>query len=48
MRKVKFIVDFANKVAGDIGTYDSMLANQLVEIDKVAEYYTESKEKTKK
>ena len=39
MRKVEFIKDFANKLKGDVWEYDSQLANQLVNIDKVAKYY---------
>lgn len=38
MRKVKFIVDFANQKAGSVGDYDSPLASRLVRVCKVAEY----------
>ena len=40
-KKVKFISPFAGKVKGDIMKCDSMLANQLVNIDKVAKYIVE-------
>lgn len=36
---VKFIKDFATKVTGDIMKVDSMLASDLVNIEKVAEYF---------
>ena len=38
MKKVEFIVDFANKKKGETGVYDSQLANQLVTVDQVAKY----------
>jgi hypothetical protein len=38
MKEVVFTVDFANKVKGDTFKCDSMLANHLVNIDKVAKY----------
>jgi hypothetical protein len=38
MREVKFISDFASKKKGDVWRCDSMLASQLVNIEKVAEY----------
>lgn len=39
MRKVVFTSDFATKKKGDIFECDGMLANQLVNIDKVAKHY---------
>lgn len=51
MREVEFTVDFANKSKGDKGKYDSMLASQLVRVDKVAKFVTKTepnKTKTKK
>lgn len=39
MRKVEFIKDFATKLKGDVWECDSQLANQLVNVDKVAKYY---------
>lgn len=41
MRSIVFIKDFANKVVGDIFNCDGMLASQLVNEDKVAEYCTD-------
>ncbi len=38
MKKVEFLIDFANKKKGETGVYDSQLANQLVNVDKVAKY----------
>ena len=38
MREIEFIKDFAGKKKGDKDSYDSMLANQLVRIKKVAKY----------
>jgi hypothetical protein len=38
MKKIVFTKDFATKKKGDEITVDSQLANQLVSIDKVAEY----------
>lgn len=43
MKKVKFIKDFANKKAGDVAEYDDQHASYLVNVDKVAEYFTEEK-----
>jgi hypothetical protein len=45
MVKVEFIEDFAGKKKGDVWECDSLLASQLVRIDKVAKYY---EPKTKK
>lgn len=44
MKKVEFIKDFANKKKGDTFECDSMLANQLVNSDKVAIYFIVKKE----
>ncbi len=41
MKKVKFLVDFANKRVGDVVEYTHSLASQLVVEDKVAEYTTD-------
>ena len=38
MRVVEFIKDFADKKTGDTFKCDGMLANHLVNIDKVAKY----------
>ena len=51
MRKIKFIVDFSDKSKGYVWeTCESMLASQLVNIEKVAVYIDEqeSEEKPKK
>jgi len=45
MVKVEFTEDFAGKKKGDVWECDSLLASQLVRIDKVAKYY---EPKTKK
>ena len=41
MKRVKFLVDFANKRVGDVVEYTHSLASQLVVEDKVAEYTTD-------
>lgn len=42
MKKIKFIKDFANNKKGDIvENLDSMLASELVNIEKVAKYVEE-------
>jgi len=46
-RKIVFTADFATKKKGDIMECDGLLASQLVNSDKVAEYYTEKKPKPK-
>lgn len=38
MAKIEFIKDFATKKTGDNFECDSMLASQLVNVDKVAKY----------
>jgi len=43
MKEVEFLVDFATKKKGDKEKFDSQLASQLVNIDKVAKY-TKGKE----
>lgn len=48
MRKVVFTSDFATKKKGDVWLCDGMLANQLVNVDKVAEHYKEEKKEVKK
>lgn len=48
MRKVEFTKDFATKKKGDKDSYDGMLANQLVNVDKVAKYVEEVKKAPKK
>ena len=48
MRQVEFTKDFATKKKGDVDSYDGMLASQLVNVDKVAKYYTKPKSKAKK
>ena len=49
MKKVIFTADFATKKKGEELKCDSMLANHLVTIDKVAKYADETvKEKVKK
>jgi hypothetical protein len=40
-KEVRFITDFATMKKGDVKMYDSMLASQLVNVDKVAEYVVE-------
>jgi hypothetical protein len=45
MAKIVFTSDFATKVKGDTWKCDSQLANQLVNVDKVAEHYKEKKVK---
>ena len=46
MREIEFTKDFATKKKGDRWICDSMLANQLVQVEKVAKYYKkESKKK---
>jgi len=48
MKEVKFTKDFANKKKGDTFKCDSMLASQLVNNDKVAEYSDKVKVKATK
>lgn len=43
MTEVIFIKDFGIKKKGDTGVYDSMLASQLIRIDKVAKYKKKDK-----
>lgn len=38
MRQIEFTKKFATKSKGDVWTCDSMLAHQLVKVDKVAKY----------
>lgn len=45
MKEVEFLVDFATKKKGDKEKFDSQLASQLVNIDKVAKYTKEVKTK---
>ena len=46
MIEIEFTQDFATKKKGDTWKCDSMLANQLVRVEKVAKYYKkESKKK---
>ena len=47
-RTIVFTKDFATKKAGDTWTCDSMLASQLVRVDKVADYTDVKAEKPKK
>jgi hypothetical protein len=47
-REVTFLKDFATKSKGDTLKCDSMLASQLVNVDKVAEYSELLKSKTTK
>jgi hypothetical protein len=42
MIAIQFISDFATKKAGEKWKCDSMLANQLVRVQKVAQYVAES------
>lgn len=42
--KVKFTKPFAEKKKGNIGEYNGMLANRLVNVRKIAEYVTEKSE----
>ena len=49
MVKIKFLENFAGKLAGEVFECDSMLASHLVNVDLVAEYVsTEIKKKTTK
>ena len=48
MRLVEFTKDFATKKKGDKSSYDGMLANHLVNIDKVAKYVKKEKPKASK
>lgn len=48
MKEVKFTKDFATKKKGETFKCDSMLASQLVNIDKVAEYSDKVKTKAAK
>jgi len=48
MRTVIFTKDFANRKAGDKFPCDSMLASQLVRVDKVAVYEEDYKPPSKK
>jgi hypothetical protein len=43
MVKVEFTTDFAEKKKGDTMELDSMLASQLIHVDKVAKPYKEKK-----
>lgn len=43
--KVKFTKDFSTKKKGDIMVVDTMLASQLVSVDKVAVIETEKPKK---
>lgn len=43
MKEIEFTKDFATKKKGDTWKCDSMLANQLVRIEKVAKYKTKKK-----
>jgi hypothetical protein len=43
MLKVEFLEDFATKKKGDVWECDSLLASQLVNVEKVAKYYEEKK-----
>ena len=45
---VEFTKAFATKKKGDEETYNTLLASQLVNNDKVAKYVKESKKSTKK
>lgn len=47
MVKIEFIKDFATKKKGETWDCDSMLASQLVRVEKVAKYY-EKEKKAKK
>lgn len=46
-KKVKFTKPFAGKIKGDTMECDSMLANHLVNVDKVAKYVVEKEEDKK-
>lgn len=49
MKTIEFTKDFATKKKGDIVEYDSQLANNLVNRQKVAKYYKKPvKKKTEK
>jgi hypothetical protein len=48
MVKVEFTSDFATKKKGDVWECDSLLASQLVQVEKVAKYTTEDKPKVSK
>jgi hypothetical protein len=49
MVKIKFLENFAGKLAGEVFECDSMLASHLVRVDLVAEFVsTEVKEVKKK
>ena len=47
MKEIIFTVDFATKKKGDKWVCDSMLANQLVHLDKVAQYADAKADKKK-
>ena len=44
-KQVEFLKDFATKKKGDTGDYDSLLASNLVNVQKVAKYVTVKKHK---
>ena len=45
MKEIIFTADFATKKKGETWLCDSQLASHLVNVDKVAEYVSEKKEK---
>lgn len=47
MKEIIFLSDFATKKKGEKWLCDSMLANQLVRIEKVAEYADKKVDKKK-
>jgi hypothetical protein len=48
MKRIEFTKDFANSKKGDVISLDSILASNLVNIEKVAKYWTEDLIKRKK
>ena len=48
MKEIIFTADFATKKKGEKWVCDSMLANTLVTVDKVANYADKPKKETKK
>lgn len=48
MVKIKFLEDFAGKLAGEVFECDSMLASHLVNVDLVAEFVKDEVKEVKK
>jgi hypothetical protein len=48
MKKIEFTKDFANSKKGDVISLSSILASQLVTVEKVAKYWTDEKPKKPK